>query len=178
MEVAACASTAVATDSLLLCMMRMRVRAGEKSTNHFGLLGDIDQKSVMAVIGGELTIRDIAVATAEGADDFERLVAGIEPIGRKTNDEEARLHVLQSFAERGAAVAEIEVIHRFSDIEVRVGIKAIDELRAPVAEVTFYLEVDGKIEAYFVFAAQAAAEFFAHRVITHVSDVADHAGDG
>ena len=73
---------------------------------------------------------------------------------------------------------DVKVVHRLGDVQVSVGVKAIDELTAAVPEIAFDFEIDREVEAKGVFVAQAAAELLAHGGITHVSDVADHASNG
>jgi hypothetical protein len=68
-----------------------------------------------------------------------------------------------------ATLGEVEPIHGARDVDVAVGVEAVDELVAAIVQIALYFELIGR--------AHAAAEFFAHAFIGHIRDVAYHAGE-
>ena len=72
---------------------------------------------------------------------------------------------------------EVEIVHRPGDVEVGIGVEAVDEDRALVAQVALYLEVGVEAPGEAV-ALQLAAELALQRRLGEVSDVGRHARDG
>src|SRR5205085_6309369 len=85
---------------------------------------------------------------------------------------------LQGGGDGAVAAGQVEVIHCFGDVEVRVGVEARDELAAAIPQVALDFEVHVEAETEGFFAAEAASELLAHRVVAHVGDVPDHARHG
>src|ERR1700723_3454405 len=54
-------------------------RAAEESTHQCGLLLHFDEERVVAIARFQIAIGHVGVAAPQGAYDFERLVAGIQP---------------------------------------------------------------------------------------------------
>ena len=132
----------------------------------------------MAVVGLQFHVGHVAIARAQGAHQFLRLVAGVEPVRTEADHQEARLRLLQGGGQRSVAVGQVEIVHRLGDVEVRVGVEAVDELAAAIAQVALHFEIHVEAEAEVLLAAQAAAELLAHGIVAHVGDVADHARHG
>ena len=65
--------------------------AGEKSADQLRLLGDVDQKGVVAVIRRQFAERHVAIAPAQRADDLERLIGRVEPVRGEADHQKARL---------------------------------------------------------------------------------------
>src|SRR5215472_904886 len=116
-------------------------RARQETAYQLGLLVNVHQECVVAVTGGKFAVRDIAITAPESADDFERLVARIEPVGCETDHQEPRLYVLEGRCERMTAAREIEIVHRLGDVQVRIRVEAVDELSAAITEVAFHFEL-------------------------------------
>ncbi len=70
---------------------------------------------------------------------------------------------------------EVEIVHRARDVEVAVGVEAIDEGRALVAQVALDLEIGIEAEAQRVAVLQRAAELALQRLLREVGDVRGHA---
>src|SRR5450432_2893881 len=76
-------------------------------------------------------------AVGQGLHEFTSLPCGIQPIARKRDDQELRLNVPQRRLNRLITTAHIKIIKRFGNVQITVGIKALNELLALVFQVTF-----------------------------------------
>src|SRR3546814_4278210 len=72
----------------------------------------------------------------------------------------------------------VEVVHRAGDVEVGVGVEALHEAGALVAQVALDLEVGLEAEGQRVAVLQAAAELAVQRRLRQVGDVRGHARHG
>src|ERR1035437_5916550 len=106
---------------------RLLDRAGEEAADEIGLFGYVHQESVVPVIGFELDVSYVAIARPQRAHDLLRLVTGVEPVRAEADHQEPRLPPLERGRQRAEAVGEIEIIHGLGDVEVRVGVEAVDE---------------------------------------------------
>ena len=73
---------------------------------------------------------------------------------------------------------EIEIIHGAGDVEIGVGVEAIDEAQALMAEIALHLEVGVEAEGDLVAILQVAAELRVQRVVRQIGDVRRHARNG
>ncbi len=71
---------------------------------------------------------------------------------------------------------EVEIVHGAGDVEIGVGVEAIDEGRALVAEIALDLEVGVEAEAQRIAVLQGAAELALQRLLRKIGDVRGHAG--
>src|SRR6185369_16883656 len=76
--------------------------ARQEAADQVGLRGDVDQKRVVAGVGGQLAIRHVEIAAPKRAYDFDRLVARIEPVRTEADDQEPGLDLLERRGERAA----------------------------------------------------------------------------
>src|SRR5690606_32305680 len=93
----------------------------------------------------------------------------------EAQNEKARRAGLENLAELARLLGQVEGIHRARYRDVGVRVEARDKLPAAVPQVALDFEYGFRAA---LAGPPAAAEFLAHRVIGHVGDVADHAGDG
>ena len=79
--------------------------------------------------------------------------------------------------DRGRAVAErVEVVHHAREIEIAVGVEAVEEALALVLEVALDREVDAEAVQRLAVVLQPAPELGAHRLLGEIRDVRDAAG--
>ncbi len=126
----------------------------------------------MALVAFDLDEADVGGHCIERVHDGAALACRVEPVARERHHAEARLGALEGVGQHVAVFrGEVEVIHRAGDVEVAVGVKAIDERRALVAEVAFHLEVGVEREAARGALLQVAAELAVQRLFRQVRDV-------
>ena len=70
---------------------------------------------------------------------------------------------------------EIEIVHGAGDVEIAVGIEAVDEGRALVAQIALDLEIGVEAEAQRVAVLQGTAELALQRLLREIGDVRGHA---
>jgi hypothetical protein len=93
-------------------------------------------------------------------DDHARFGGGIEPVGVEAHDAEARAAAAKRIGEQPAMLfRQIEIIGRARDVEIGIGVVAIDEADALVPQIAFHLEIGIEAEADLLARLQAAAEF-------------------
>ena len=97
-------------------------------------------------------------------------------------NETTQKRVLRALEGVGQHVAvlggQIEIVDRPRDVEIAVGVEAIDEGRALVAQIALDLEVGVEAEALGRQVLQVAAELALQRLLGQVGDVRGHARDG
>ncbi len=65
-----------------------------------------------------------------------------EPVTAVSDDQSAGLHAAKSVLERGVPAGQVEKVEGFGEVEIGVGIEAMDKAAALVAEVAFNLKLD------------------------------------
>src|SRR5450432_3448903 len=100
------------------------IGARKESTQDVGLLGDIHQKRVVAVVGFEIATGDVESAAAQHAYDFLGLIAGVEPVRGKADHEETRIVGGEGGLQRACAAGEVEVVLGLGDVKIRIGVEA------------------------------------------------------
>ena len=73
-------------------------------------------------------------------------------------------------------VGEIEIVHRPRHIEVGIGVEAVDEAEALIAQIALDLEIGVEGEGPVVAVLQVAAELALQRALREIGDVRGHAG--
>ena len=92
------------------------------------------------------------------------------------DDAEARLRAAEGVGQHAAMVGgEVEIVHRPGDVEIGVGVEAVDEARALVAQIALDLEVGVEAEGRRVAVLQVAAELALQRRLRQIGDVRGHA---
>ena len=80
-------------------------------------------------------------------------------VAGERNDAETSLRAAKSFGEDAAIIrGEIEIVHRARDVEIGIGVEAIDERHALMAQIGFDLEIRAEAEGDRVACLQVSAE--------------------
>ena len=138
----------------------------------------VQQKGVVALVGLDLDEADIGRHRVQRVHDLAALARRIEPVAGEGDDAEARLHVLEGVGQRAAMVGgEVEIVHGAGDVEIGVGVEAVDEGRALMAQIALHLEIGVEAEGQRVAVLQLAAEFLVQRLGRQIGDVRGHARD-
>src|SRR5262249_20662582 len=75
-------------------------------------------------------------------DQCPRLRGREQPITRERHDAETGLDAAEGFREHAMMIAgDIEIVHSTGQIEIAVGVEALDKVRALVAQIALDLEV-------------------------------------
>src|SRR6266446_3902389 len=89
-----------------------------------------------ALVGCDLDEADIRGRRVEGMDDGAVLGRRVEPIAGEGNDAKARLGVAEGIGKDTAMFGgEVEVIASARDVEVGIGVEAVDKGNALVAQI-------------------------------------------
>ena len=132
----------------------------------------------MALVGDDLRERDARAAGIERMHDGARIGGREQPVRGERDHAEARRRVLEGVGEDAAVVArDVEIVHRAREIEIGIGVEALDEGDALVAQIALDLEVGIERERRIVAVLEAAAEFAVQRRVREVGDVRAHARD-
>src|SRR5215469_2056386 len=124
----------------------------------------VEQKSVVAVVGGDLYEADIRRRRIERVHDLAAFRGWKEPIARKRDDAETRAASLEHMRQRAAMLgSEIEIIHRTGDIEIRIRVEAIDKCAALMAQIALDLEIGVETVGNLPTVLQIAPEFAMER---------------
>ena len=91
---------------------------------------------------------------------------------------EARRRALERVGEHAVIVGgEIEIVHRAREIEIGIGVEALDEGDALVAQIALHLEIGVEREGRIVAILELAAELAVQRGVRQIGDVRAHARD-
>ena len=102
----------------------------------------------MALVGLDLDEADVGGHRVQRLHDLAALARGVEPVAGEGDHAEARLGALEGVGQHVAVLGrEVEIVHRAGDVEVAVGVEAVDEGRALVAQIALDLEVGVEAEA-------------------------------
>ena len=135
----------------------------------------VEQERVVPVRRVDFRIADVGAVVEQRFHDFARALRREAPVRGERSDEKARLCRRERARQVVAAGrGRVEIVQRARDQQIGVGVEVFGELVALMAQIGLDLEIDVEMEIDRA-RAQAAAEFFHHRVIRQVSDVADHA---
>ncbi len=132
----------------------------------------------MSAIGGDFNEADIGSNRIERANDLTAVGGWEEPVAGERHHTKTGARFFEGFDEVIVIIGgEIEIIHSAGDVEVAVGIEAIDKAHALVAQIRFNAKIS--IEAVGDFAAilQSAAKFLRERSLRHIGDMRGHARD-
>ena len=153
--------------------------AEEAAHQRVEVLG-FEQERIVAEVDGEL---GVAGAFA-GAQEREHESRGFAPGGKSQSLVKATHSVSASTGAKACSSepcggGQVEVVERARDVEVGVGVEAVDEALALVAQVALDLElhVEG-VRGVVGRARPAPAELLVHALVGQVGDVRHHARDG
>ena len=132
----------------------------------------------MTHVGFNVGVHDIFSIGPEGLDDFFRLRAGVEPVGCKADDQKIGHHVGEGVVQGTVVFLQIEIIDRLGDIQIGIGVKAVDELGSLVVQIGFDHEDVLEAGDREVFILESPPEFFMHVFFAEIGYMTDHAGQG
>ncbi len=138
----------------------------------------VEQEGVVPLVGDDLGERDARAAGIERMHDGARIRGRKQPVRGERDHAEARRRPLEGIGEHAVAVRrEIEIVHRAGQIEIGVGIEALDEADALVAQIALHLEIGIERERRIVAVLEPAAELAVQRRVRQIGDVRAHARD-
>ena len=133
----------------------------------------------MTVFGLELDETDIGGNRIQRVHDLAALLGGKQPVAGEGDEAEARLGAGESIGEHPAVIGgEIEIVHGAGDVEIGVGVEAVDEAQALMAQIALHLKIGIEAEGDLVAILEIAAELVVQRIVGHVGDVRGHARHG
>jgi len=92
-----------------------------------------EQERIVAEIGGELGVTGAFAGTEERESELAILLGREEPVAGEADDEGLGLDGGEGLLEGAVDVGEIELVEGAGDVEIRVGVEAVDETLALVA---------------------------------------------
>ena len=102
----------------------------------------LQQEGVVALVGLDLDEADVGRHGVQRLHDLAALARRIEPVAGEGDHAEARLGALEGVGQHVAVLGgEVEVVDGAGDVEIAVGVEAVDEGGALVAQVALDLEV-------------------------------------
>ena len=123
-----------------------------------------------------ISANDTRAAPALSACTMARIPRREQPVRSERDDAEARLGAAESIREHAVIVgSEIEIVHRARQIEIAVGIEALDERRALITQIALDLEIGVEPESRVVAVLKFAAELPMQRHVRQIGDVRGHA---
>ena len=115
------------------------VQEAANDAEHFRLL---EQEGVVALVGDDFGKRHPRARGVERMHDGAGFRGWEQPVAGERNHTEPGLRALESIGQHATGIRRhIEVIHGPRQIEIRIGVKAVDERRALVAQIGFHLEI-------------------------------------
>ena len=133
----------------------------------------------MAVVGLDLDEADIGGNRVQRMHDLAALLGGEQPVAGEGHEAEARARAGKGVGQHAAMVGgEVEIVHGARDVEIGVGVEAIDEAQALMAQIALHLEVGVEAEGDLLAVLEVAAELLVQRVVRQIGDVRGHARDG
>ncbi len=130
--------------------------------------------------GVEVAVRDLLFLAHERGHELLRLLRHEEPVAAQRDDQHARGDLLKSGVEAAVALLDVVLVHGQGDVQVRVGVEALDELFALVLQIALDLEEGAEVAVDSVAEIRiggqplrtlVAAEFRLHELLREVGDV-------
>ncbi len=132
----------------------------------------------MTLVALDLHEGDRGGGRVQGVHDGAGFGGREQPVGGEGHHAEPGLRALEGVGEHAAPVGgEVEIVHRPGEVEVGVGVEALDEAEALVAQVALDLEVGVEREGRGRAALEAPAELPVQGRLRQVGDMRAHAGD-
>ena len=133
----------------------------------------------MAALGLELDEADIGGDRVQRVHDLPALLGREQPVAGERDQAEPRLGALEGVGQHAAMVrGQIEIIHGAGDVEIGVGVEAVDEAQALMAQIALHLEIGVEAEGDLVAILEIAAELRVQRIVREIGDVRGHARHG
>ena len=98
----------------------------------------------MAEVGGKFGVAGAFAGAEESLGDLAVLLGWEKPIAGEADDQRLGEHGREGLLEGAVGVVEVELVEGARDVEIRVGVEAVDERLALVPQVAldFELEVE------------------------------------
>src|SRR6185437_3137390 len=119
-----------------------RAGAVEEAANDREHLRLIEQEGIVTFVGDDLREGNARAGGVERMDDGARIRRREQPVRRERNHAETRRRALEAFGQHAVVIGgKIEIVHRAREIEIGVGVEALDERDALMAQVGFHFEI-------------------------------------
>src|SRR5450759_4082565 len=129
----------------------------------------LEQEGVVALVGDDLGERYARAAGVERVHDGARLRGRKQPVAGERNHAEPRLRALEGGRQHAViGGGEIEIVHRAREIEIRIGVEALHERDALVAQIGFDLEIRVERKGRILAILKLAAEFPVQRGVGQI----------
>src|SRR5919106_5156623 len=116
--------------------------AFEEAGQHPVELRLVEQEGVVVAIGLDLAERDVGRHRVQRAHQIAALGGRKQPVGAERDHAKAGARAAKRLGEHAALRSrQVEIVHRARDVEIGVGIEAVDETDALMAQVALDLEV-------------------------------------
>ena len=107
----------------------------------------VEQEGVVAAVGLDLDEGDRGAGGVQRMHDRAALLGREQPVAGEGDQAEARLRAGEGVGQPAAMVGgEVEIIHRAGHVEIGIGVEAVDEGHALVAQIALDLEVGVEAE--------------------------------
>ena len=118
----------------------------------------------MSPVGLDFRERHPRAAGIECMHDRAGLRGRKQPVAGERHHAEARARAAPGFRQHSIVIGgDVKIIHRARQVEIAVGVEALDEGRALMAQIAFHLEVGIERERRHLAVLQAAAELAMQR---------------
>src|SRR6185437_7646410 len=156
-------------------MARAAVEETAQRREEFRLL---EQERVVTLVGLDLNEADIRRDRVERVNDGAALPRRIEPVAGERDQTEPRRRAAERISEGAVMLRrKVEIIAGAGDVEIRVGVEAVDENVALMAQIALDLKVGVEAVSNFAPVLQIAAELAVQRRLGQISDMRRHARD-
>ena len=136
----------------------------------------VEQEGVMAAVGLDLDEGDRGAGGVQRMHDRAALLGREQPVAGEGDHAEARLGAGEGLGQPAAMVGgEVEIVHRPGHVEIGIGVEAVDEGHALVAQIALDLEIGVEAEGQRLAVLQIAAELAVQRRLRQIGDVGGHA---
>ena len=132
----------------------------------------VEQEGVMAAIGLDLGERHPRARGVQRMHQRARFRGREQPVAGERHHAEPRLDAAKRLRQHAAMVGgDVEIVHRARQIEIAVGIEALDERRALIAQIALDLEIGVERECRQLAILHPPAELAMQRGVRKIGDV-------
>src|SRR5437763_5714488 len=134
--------------------------AGQKAAQGGEQLRLVRQEAVVPLVGLDLDKADMGGDGVQRVHQRATLGSREQPVAGEGDRAKPRLRPGKGGRQRPAMLGrEVEIVHRPRDVEIGVGVKAVDKSAALVAQIALDLEIRVEPVSHGVAVLQVAAEF-------------------
>ena len=153
--------------------------AGEKAAQGREQLGLLQQKRVMPVFGGDLDKADIRRHRVQRMHHLAAFRGREQPVAGERDHAKARARAGKGAGQRALVLGrKVEIIHRPGDVEIGIGVEAVDKGAALVPQIALDLEIGVEAVGHRAPILQVAAELAVQGGFREIGDMRRHAGHG